>query len=712
MAHKDWGPDDFLDEFLDFDYGKPVPGHPGKEKSDRTPVRENKAAEGKGQKKSYGLSDDSYKEYEKLRRGADRDAGKQMHKDHAAPQSSGARKTGSTAPNPPSARKADTPRSSYEHRSDPAAPKSQGVFKADIPEPLSARNAAGQFSGFSWQDRPQTGLPADSDLTNGSGRDEAASGKTKAQKKKKSGQKQKQKRKQLHASEMAAGAFAKARKLVSSDVDTDPEVIPSVQADMEVPRDEAGAADPGFIEPPLSSNGASARKEEERDELSELFAELGEPAPAESAGISPDEQEALRQASEEAYDRYRSNYVKSLSKSIFTSRVGFFPRWLSRVYVVVLAIFAVVMTIMNVLPFGMLIALYVVLGLLSIILLVQMRKERVRKWVRVVSCMAAVLLIGVFGLGTAYAMGTLSFLDATSVQNDSKVRSITREPFNICITGLDVYGYIDEEGRSDVNMLVTVNPNTEQILMTSIPRDYQIYMPDKDYAMDKLTHTGFYGVSTTIGAEENLLDTKINYYVKVNFTTVKLFIYTIGGIDVYSEYEFSPVKMPEWTVKKGWNHMNGKQALAFARERKAFIDGDNQRIKNQQAVFEAVLKKATSSKTMILKYNRILAEEKDYFRMSFSSREMRALVKMQLARNPQWKIYKNTIIGGNDILSTYSAGNAYVMTQDQDSIDNAKALMNAVLEGKELDKDEDGNVFVVGAENEENTEDGEETEVQ
>ena len=704
MAHNDWGPDDFLDEFLDFDYGKPVPGHQNSGKSDRTPATENRAAEGKGQKKSYGLSDDSYKEYEILRHNAEKDAGKQIRKDQAGPQSSGARKAVTSAQN------TSSPRSSSGHKSDPAAPKSQGVFKADIPEPLSARNASGQSFGFSWNDRPQTGMPADQDPAEGSGRDEAVSGKSSAQRKRKSGQKQK--RKQLHASEMAAGAFAKAKKLVSSDVDSDPEVIPPAQSDMPVSHDDVRSSDPGFIEPPLSSNGASVRKEEERDELSELFAELGEPEPAESAGISPDEQEALRQASEEAYDRYRSNYVKSLSKSIFTSRVGFFPRWLSRIYVVVLAIFAVVMTIMNVLPFGMLIALYVVLGLLSIILLVQMRKERVRKWVRAVSCMAAVLLIAVYGLGTAYAMGTLSFLDATSVQNDSKVRSITREPFNVCITGLDVYGYIDEEGRSDVNMLVTVNPNTEQILMTSIPRDYQIYMPDKDYAMDKLTHTGFYGVNTTIAAEENLLDTKINYYVKVNFTTVKLFIYTIGGIDVYSEYEFNPVKMPEWTVKKGWNHMNGKQALAFARERKAFIDGDNQRIKNQQAVFEAVLKKATSSKTMILKYNKILAEEKDYFRMSFSSREMRALVKMQLARNPQWKIYKNTIIGGNDILSTYSGGNAYVMTQDQDSIDNAKALMNAVLEGKELDKDEDGNVFVVGAENEENTEDGEETEGQ
>ena len=148
MAHKDWGPDDFLDEFLDFDYGKPVPGHPGKEKSDRTPVRENKAAEGKGQKKSYGLSDDSYKEYEKLRHNAEKDAGKQIRKDQAGPQSSGARKAVTSAQN------TSSPRSSSGHKSDPAAPKSQGVFKADIPEPLSARNASGQSSGFSWNDRP------------------------------------------------------------------------------------------------------------------------------------------------------------------------------------------------------------------------------------------------------------------------------------------------------------------------------------------------------------------------------------------------------------------------------------------------------------------------------------------------------------------------------------------------------------------------------
>ncbi|MBQ6315659.1 MAG: LCP family protein, partial [Mogibacterium sp.] len=155
-------------------------------------------------------------------------------------------------------------------------------------------------------------------------------------------------------------------------------------------------------------------------------------------------------------------------------------------------------------------------------------------------------------------------------------------------------------------------------------------------------------------------------------------------------------------VPEGMNHMNGKQALAFARERKAFVSGDNQRIKNQQAVFEAMIKKATSSKTMVLSYNKIISSLKDYFQMSVSSAEFRSLIKLQLGKNPDWKIYKNALVGDNGSERTYSTGNAYayVMLQDQESIDNAKALINAVMNGDTLDKDEDGNVYVVNAEGE------------
>lgn len=412
--------------------------------------------------------------------------------------------------------------------------------------------------------------------------------------------------------------------------------------------------------------------------------------------------EAIKQASQEAYDRYRSNYTKKKkkeSKRAGRRRVSGFHRVLTTLYLIAFAAFAASMLIMDILPLGITGVLFGVLILLSLVILIQTRKRSIKKWGKVLATMAAMVLIVFYGVGTAYALGTLSFLSDTSVKNENAVADIRKDPFNFIITGIDVDGKIDEEGRSDVNMVVTVNPKTNQILMTSIPRDYEIYMPDHDNAMDKLTHTGFYGVQSTIGAEEQLLDTKVNYYVKVNFTTVERFIDAVGGVDVVSEYEFTPVKLKSWTVKEGLNHMNGKQALAFARERKAFVTGDNQRIKNQQLVFEALIKKAMSSRTMILSYSKVLSNLRDYFEMSFSSRETRRLVKYQLAKDPDWKIFKNTIVGGDGSLPTYSTGDAYayVMTQDPASIENAKTLINAVLEGQELQTDEEGVVTVVSS---------------
>lgn len=409
---------------------------------------------------------------------------------------------------------------------------------------------------------------------------------------------------------------------------------------------------------------------------------------------SDEEIAAIRKANREANERYRSNYNKNVRRNN-KRKASKFTKGLSVVYLAVLVAFAIVMMIMDVLPFKMMTALFIILGLLSFILTIQLRKSNIKKSVRVMASMLAVVLIGVYGVGMAYAVGTLSFLAETTVKNDSKVASITRDAFNVVITGMDTYGTIDEDGRSDVNMIVTVNPKTYQILMTSIPRDYEITLSDKDGAMDKLTHTGQFGIDTTIKAEEDLLGIKSNYYVKVNFSTVEKFIDAIGGVDVESDFEFNPTELEDWTVKEGMNHMNGEQALAFARERKAFALGDRQRIKDQQAVFEAILKKATSSRTMVLNYNSLLTELQDYFQMSISSREMRSLVKLQLSENPDWKIFKNTVNGGDGTLYTYSAGYAYVMTKDQGSVDNASNLINAVLNGQALDRDDDGNVIVV-----------------
>ena len=169
--------------------------------------------------------------------------------------------------------------------------------------------------------------------------------------------------------------------------------------------------------------------------------------------------------------------------------------------------------------------------------------------------------------------------------------------------------------------------------------------------------------------------------------------------------------MEGWTVHEGMNHMTGAQALVFARERKSFDDGDRTRIKNQQAVFEAIIKKATSSKTMLLSYNKILSSLKAYFEMSFSSKELRALAKYQLKKSPSWQIYRNQITGGDGSMTTYTTGDqyCYVMTQDEESINNAKSLIQAVMNGQQLAKNEDGDVYIVETEEGEGTEESEET---
>lgn len=365
-----------------------------------------------------------------------------------------------------------------------------------------------------------------------------------------------------------------------------------------------------------------------------------------------------------------------------------FSKLYSLVYLACLAFFELVIGILHVLPIHYFIALTVILCIISAIIIIQLTYPNVKKWARITASILSVLLIGVYGVGIVYAGGTMFFLNGVSsnVKNENRVDNVAKDPFTILFTGMDVEGTIKEEGRSDVNMLATVNPQTGEILLTSIPRDYEIRLVNYDYARDKITHTGFYGTDDTILAVEDLLDIKVNYYIKVNFTSVEKVVDAIGGIDVYSDYEFNPVKYDTWTVQEGWNHMNGEQALAFARERKAFADGDNQRVKNQQQVLEAMLKKTLSGRTLVLKYTKLLNSMSDYMEMNFSSREVRKLVRLQVAKNIDWNIDKQSLTGFDASMVTYSTGGeaAYVMEQDKDSISAARAYIEAVMNGEDL----------------------------
>ena len=184
--------------------------------------------------------------------------------------------------------------------------------------------------------------------------------------------------------------------------------------------------------------------------------------------------------------------------------------------------------------------------------------------------------------------------DSQLVQGKAAEVDVKDETFNMYISGIDVYGPVSSKSRSDVNIIATVNPTTKQILLTNTPRDYYVTIPGvSGDSKDKLTHAGIYGVDKSMATLENLYGIEIPFYARVNFTSLITMVDSMGGIDVESEYAFTTNGDggAVINVQQGTNHFNGKQALAFARERYNVPGGDNQRGKDQMAVIQAMFKK-------------------------------------------------------------------------------------------------------------------------
>ena len=254
---------------------------------------------------------------------------------------------------------------------------------------------------------------------------------------------------------------------------------------------------------------------------------------------------------------------------------------------------------------------------------------------------------------------------------------VTRDSFNILISGIDTYGTITKVSRSDVNILVSVNPSTNKILLTSIPRDYYVLLPDfGEY--DKLTHAGIYGIETSVRTIENLLDTKINYYVKVNFTSLIDIVDALGGITIESRYDFT--SKDGYHFNKGANTLNGEEALSFARERSAFAEGDRVRGQNQEIILEALIKKSMSA-NIITNYVELLDALDDKFLTNITDDEITDFIKMQISDMKNWKIDAISLDGENAYDYTYSYKNQklYVMKPYEESIINAKEKINSTL---------------------------------
>ena len=254
---------------------------------------------------------------------------------------------------------------------------------------------------------------------------------------------------------------------------------------------------------------------------------------------------------------------------------------------------------------------------------------------------------------------------------------ITKDAFNIYVSGIDTYGSVSSVSRSDVNMIITVNPKTHKILITSIPRDYYVTLAGKN-AKDKLTHAGIYGIEESVATLENLLDININYYVKVNFTSVIDIVDALGGVNVYSKYSFT--SQDGYYYNQGYNSVDGKKALSFVRERKSFSEGDRTRVENQAAMIEALINKAISP-SIITRYTSLLNALSNSFITNLKTEDITNFIKMQIDDMPSWDIENISLNGTDGFDYTYSYGGTklYVMIPDNETVINATNKIKTIL---------------------------------
>ncbi|WP_235048585.1 LCP family protein [Geobacillus sp. WSUCF1] len=250
-----------------------------------------------------------------------------------------------------------------------------------------------------------------------------------------------------------------------------------------------------------------------------------------------------------------------------------------------------------------------------------------------------------------------------------------KDPFTVLLVGVENQ-YHDEEGRSDVVMLLTVNPKTNKVYLLSIPRDTRVYIPSEG-RKDKITHSYSHGgIQSTIAAVNELINVPIDYYVTTDFEGFEKIVDSLGGVTVDVPFTFKAqlTGSLKWhTFHKGKQELNGNEALAYVRMRKSDPRGDFGRNERQKQVIRAIIDKSTSI-TSLPKLDDVIADLGDHVRTNIPPSELLSFIyvyqKMKNAdvENLHLKGYDETING------------VYYYIPDEQSVSSINETLRQALE--------------------------------
>ncbi len=265
---------------------------------------------------------------------------------------------------------------------------------------------------------------------------------------------------------------------------------------------------------------------------------------------------------------------------------------------------------------------------------------------------------------------------------DNSGIDLTTTPFTVLLSGIDTYGGITARSRSDVNLLMCVNPVTKEIAIVTTPRDAYVHIPGKTKKLrDKLTHAGIYGPQYSMATLEHLYSVPVDFYVRVNFSSVVKIVDVLGGVDANSLYTFT--SEGGYQYRKGLMHMNGSQALAFVRERHNVPGGDYTRGKHQIEVIKGLINKVTSSK-VLTNYESFLNTLSKSFQTDITVSQIAQLATMQSSDGANWHItsYETVASGDWAYCDAMPSTKLWVASLDVNSIAKSAGLMRRVLNGE------------------------------
>lgn len=241
-----------------------------------------------------------------------------------------------------------------------------------------------------------------------------------------------------------------------------------------------------------------------------------------------------------------------------------------------------------------------------------LKERRARKIRRILIPILSVILVLVFagvGFGWWYTAQLDRELGYDNAEEAAALKEILvtkdiNQPFYTLLLGSDsregnaTTGNATEQGdnqRSDVMMLIRVDPIAKQLTMVSIPRDTPIYDEEGNHMrINEAYNQG--GARASVEAVSALTGVNIAHVVEVRFSDLQKIVDDLGGVTVYVDMELSgkDALTGEWiTLEPGEQEIDGQQAQIFARSRKAYEE--NQDVHRQNNVRElgmAILKKA------------------------------------------------------------------------------------------------------------------------